>query len=247
MNYSVVILSKDADNLVPCVRSIFEMEPALARERIIVVNDGARSEAESQLPGVRWVPGSKPFNFARNANHGILHAANVESIDVTKPNDEFRNFVPGAFMGDVILLNDDTRLLIPYGFTRLSQIVEANPQYGVVSAGITAAVGNPNQIAQNSEAIRDEPRMVCFIAAYIRREVLDKIGGLDERFSGAYNDDDMCLRARRAGFKIGVFDGCVVEHGVLPSTFRRPGAVAYDIHAEARIFQEKWGAGNWEL
>jgi GT2 family glycosyltransferase len=222
VNYSVVILSKDAGNLVPCVRSILEMEPVLARERIIVVDDGARNEAESELPGVRWVTGAKPFNFARNANLGVMHA------------DE----------SSVILLNDDTRLLTPYGFTRLSQIVTANPEYGIVSAAITGAVGNTRQEPQNAESIREEDRTVCFIAAYITRRVFNEVGMLDERFTDyGFDDDDMCLRARLAWFRLGIFDGCIVEHGVLPSTFRSSGPRPLDYNM--RLFESKWNMTNW--
>lgn len=36
----------------------------------------------------------------------------------------------------------------------------------------------------------------------VRRDVWDEIGGLDEKFSVAFNDVDMCLRIRRAGYLV---------------------------------------------
>ena len=44
---------------------------------------------------------------------------------------------------------------------------------------------------------------VSFAGNYIRREVIDKVGLLDENYSPQYFDDvDYCFRAKRFGFKI---------------------------------------------
>ena len=57
MSLSVVILSRDAGNLVPCVNSIQRNDPDVP---IIVVDDGAQANVTHDLP-VRWVEGKKPF------------------------------------------------------------------------------------------------------------------------------------------------------------------------------------------
>src|SRR5262249_51282810 len=148
MNYHVVILSANAANLVPCVRSVLACEPALPPERIIVANDGARAAAETLLPGILWVTGAKPFIFARNANLGIAAAAT-----------------------DFILLNDDARLLTPGGFTRLAETLQAWPRTGVCSAGIHGVVGNPRQLATEAPHFRLENRTLAFVCVYIPKQV----------------------------------------------------------------------------
>src|ERR1035441_10671726 len=85
--FSIVIPSRKAENLVPCVQAVLKCEPDLDPSRIIVIDDGARPDAEGALPGVTWIAGVKPFIFARNVNLGIV------SVD-----------------HDVILLNDDALL-----------------------------------------------------------------------------------------------------------------------------------------
>lgn len=51
---------------------------------------------------------------------------------------------------------------------------------------------------------------VCFL---FRRELMDTIGLLDERFTpGHYEDDDYCLRARSHGFKLVVCGDVLVHH-----------------------------------
>ena len=64
MSFRVVILSCQASNLVPCIHSVLSYEPGLPPANIVVVDDGARGEAEPLLPGVTWVAGEKPFVFA---------------------------------------------------------------------------------------------------------------------------------------------------------------------------------------
>lgn len=47
---------------------------------------------------------------------------------------------------------------------------------------------------------------------FIKREVLDKVGGLDERYFIYYEDPDWCLRVRKAGFKMAFAPKAKVWH-----------------------------------
>src|SRR5690348_1137632 len=190
--FHIVIPSANHENLIACVSAIVQNEPQLPTERIIVVDDGARAKAEARLPKLTWVKGKKPFIFARNVNLGIA-AAN----------------------SNVLLLNDDAILQTAGGFTTLSKVGK-----GIVSAGIKGMVGNKNQLTIG-RGLRPEKSMLCFMAVFIPKSVQDKIGLLDERFTGyGFEDNDYSARAREAGFTLSVFDGCVVEHESVPSTYR---------------------------
>jgi GT2 family glycosyltransferase len=219
MIFNVVILSRVAANLIPCVQSILACEPELPPERIVVVDDGARAEAEAYLPGVHWVSGAQPFIFARNANLGIV-----------------------ASGSDFILLNDDARLLTPRGFTMLSEQVHARPRIGACSAGIQGLVGNPRQVATGRMELRLEDRGLAFVCVYIPKAVYDVIGPLDPRFVGyGFEDNDYCTRLLKAGFQLAIWDGCVVDHsGQLPSTFRTRANLADLFEQNRRLFQQKW-------
>ncbi len=225
MTFSVVILSARAANLVPCVRSVLAHEPELPPERILVVDDGARAEAEPQLPGVRWVHGAKPFVYARNANLGI-----------------------GAAGTDVVLLNDDARLLTSRGLSLLAEQAGRQPGLGILSAGVRGVVGNPRQLASRVPRFRPEPRLLAFVCVYLPWEVYQQVGPLDERFTGyGWEDNDYCARVLAAGLRLGVWDGCVVDHdGALPSTFRtRPDLLAL-FEQNRRLYRAKWdGRQAW--
>lgn len=228
MSYTVVVLSARASNLIPCVQSILEHEPGLQPDRIVVVDDGARQDAEPLLRGVRWLDGGQPFVFARNANLGIQAAD-----------------------GDVILMNDDARLETPGGFTKLVSEVRKQARPGICSAAIRGYVGNPRQVVREPDEPggtwqpepRIEPVTLAFICVCIPRSVYDALGPLDERFGGyGFEDNDYCARALQAGRELMVWDGCVVEHGSLPPTYRsRPDWRTLSQQNEA-LYVEKWRA-----
>ena len=219
-SFCVVILSSRAENLVPCVRSILQNEPRLASSNILVVDDGARALAEALLPPVQWLSGVKPFVFARNANLGI-----------------------SAAKKDVILLNDDARLITPSGFSLFAAEMKRHPEVGACSAGIRGAVVNPRQIASTTPHFRYEDSAIAFVCVFLPWRSYTSIGALDERFVGyGFEDNDYCSRALALGQKIGVWDGCVVDHsGELPSTFRTRPDLSQLFEENRRRYHDKWG------
>lgn len=226
LKFSVVIPSKTASNLIPCVEALRKHEPGA---RIIIIDDGLALSAEelqflsqSTIRG-DWAFGPKPFIFARNVNVGIRAAGEL------------------AYADGVVILNDDAILQTPGGFSLLAQSAEDNPEYGLI-ASTCNNVGNRNQWPRGV-GLREDPRIVCFVAVYIPRSTIDAVGLLDERFTGyGFEDDDYCYRVRQAGLKIGIHDGCYVDHGSLKSTFRGDPRAGANLEAGRKIFVEKWGA-----
>ena len=80
---------------------------------------------------------------------------------------------------------------------------------------------------------------VCLV---VKREVLRRIGGLDETFGSAIHaDDDFCVRAYRAGFRMAIaFDAFVHHRGA--ATWKHLGLDRSRAAAESwRAFCHKWG------
>ena len=221
MSFSVVIPSARAENLVACVEALRACEPELTPDRIIVVDDGARARAESLLGPLTWVPGDKPFVFARNANLGIV-----------------------ACQGDVILLNDDAELVTPHGFSSWSELMAGEPKLAVCSAGIRGVVGNRRQRAASNRRLDREPAGLAFVCVYLPRNAIDVLGLLDERYTGyGFDDNDYCERALAAGWELGIWHGCVVNHdGKLPSTFRTRPDIRQMFENNRRIHRNKHAA-----
>lgn len=214
---SVIIPSKTASNFEACAMAVRHCEPDA---RIILVDDGLGVYPEPL--DYQIVIGEKPFVFSRNCNRGIREAGT----------------------DDCVLLNDDAILQSHGGFSLLQHAAEQNSEFGVIAATANN-VGNHRQFP-NNVGLRDDPRMVCFIAVLIPRRTIDVVGLLDERFGGpgcyGHEDDDYCYRVRLAGLRIGIHDGCFVDHASLPSTFRGNPLRPADLHKGRDLFIDKWGS-----
>jgi hypothetical protein len=193
---------------------------------IVVVSDRLERFPFSDNSLVTYIPGAQPFCFARNINMGA------------------REF-PGL---DLIIMNDDAVLLTPYGLNGLmySARVFVNC-FGVVSSGIQGIGCNPiaaasiRQLMSYSETVQHVRHMVPFICTAITRQVWNQAGGLDERYVDyGFDDDDFCRTIRfMLKLKIGVYKKCIVEHGLVPSSYRSKGHCSLEPN-KARYIQ-KWG------
>lgn len=219
-NLSVIIPSKTASNLKACVKAVRDCEPAC---RIIVIDDGVEwSEVDGLAQEVVKLEGAKPFIFARNCNAGIAEAGE----------------------DDVVLLNDDALLTVKGGFTLLQREAAVHAEYGCIGA-VTNVTG---QILQRPQKIGLRPvHHIAFVCVLIPRRTIVSVGLLDERYCLDYGveDRDYCEMITRAGMKVGVHDGCFVDHSKLTSSFRgRPMAPGRSDLNRA-LFLEKFGLSNY--
>ena len=246
MSFSIIIPSRNVDNLTVCISAIRATGETC---RIIVVWDGnfaSHIQAWRVLSddgNIQSESGAQPFCFSKNCNMGVNAAA-------CSWQGGFPTQVPLPIGDDVFLWNDDA-LLLP-GDRPLTNMVRAveysrfqtGRAWGVVSAAVAGHAGpayptSPQRLAEIYRGVDrtlwpirpPNGRMVPFTAVYIPRAVLNDVGPLDERYTGVAEghevyggeDDDWCYRARAKGYSIGVWDGAVVDHATLPSTFRPDG------------------------
>ncbi len=202
-DYNIVIPSATENNIRVCLEALKSKQPGW-REKVLVYDndpsDGVREACKDY--GVHRVIGGKPFVFSRAVNACI-------ELSPEK---------------DIIILNDDAVLQTIDGFYSLHSEASKHPEFGIVSSAILGIVGNPEQHHKNSSSIRAVSlHTVAFICVHISHDVIENIGLFDERLIHyGWEDNLYCLQARAARYKLGVFDGCIVEHGSLPSTYRKP-------------------------
>lgn len=212
---TVIVPSRSDRNLGACVSAI-RLQGETGRVMVMDDFDGSARFLHSDAGPIDWQKGEKPFVFARNCNLGIESACG----------------------DDVILLNDDALLRTPSGFTAMQRASEQHPEFGIIAA-TTNVTGYPDQLRKNV-GLR-ETGMVAFLCVLIPRRTIERVGLLDEQFVHYGGEDmDYCRRVREAGLKVGVFDGCYVDHGSLNSTFR-PGNGPGDIEPGLRLYEQKWG------
>ena len=158
----------------------------------------------------------------------------------------------------IVLLNNDTYVTEGW-LNRLIRPLRLNPDLGLVGP-VTNAIGNEAQIqvfyddtnemakvAKRYSQEHDRQIFYCdnlaFFCVAFRRSLFDEIGELDEKFNiGFFEDDDYCMRVRRAGYRIGIAEDVFVHHR-LSATLDTLGAIAkkkqFDRNLE--IFEAKWG------
>ena len=129
--------------------------------------------------------------------------------------------VSGLAAPSLLLLNPD----ITFGpdlFVSLLGVLESGREYGLVGPRILEGPGHrpflPRRFYPGEGMVALEPSLARTEIAWlsgccllIRRELFDALGGFDPAFFLYQEDTDLCLRARRAGRRIGQA-GVVVHH-----------------------------------
>lgn len=205
-------------------------------------------------------------NASSDGTQDYLRAFAAEHANVRLVlNDENLGFSGGNNLGMavargryVVLLNNDT--VVTDGWvSRMIDAVERAPGVGLVGPRSNCVSG-----AQLVRPVpyRDLDAMHAYAAGFTEahlgqaegalrlvgfclmatREVIDTIGGLDERYGrGNFEDDDWCLRAHLHGFGACIAHDVFIHHGG-SKAFRREG-IDYkaQITENWEIFKAKWG------
>ncbi len=207
---SIIILTRNnLEYTQKCLESIRKYTPE-AHEVIVVDNgstDGTVEYLESQSD-VKLVKNGFNLGFALGNNRGLLEAGG--------------NYV--------IFLNND--VVVTEGWLRkLIACAESDPSVGIVGPRSNYVAGH--QLVKNVPYGEDMEAMQEFARSWseensgnweevlrvigfcmlVKREVIEKIGGFDPQFGlGNFEDDDFCIRARIAGFRIKIAHDVFVHH-----------------------------------
>jgi GT2 family glycosyltransferase len=213
----------------------------LEAAEVVVVDNGSTDETPqrlAQLDGVRVVRLPENEGFVRGNNAGIAAAA------------------PGS---DVVLLNNDVVFTQRDWLQRLRRCAHAAPEVGVVGCRLVLPDGRllhagtyivPDTVwGQQIGALEKdvgqytadrEVEGIVFAVAYIKREVVDAIGGLALDFVSYFEDTDYCLRAARAGFKTMLCGEVTLVHDEHGSTRGDDRALMRLFQTSRTTFRRKW-------
>ena len=150
-------------------------------------------------------------------------------------NDSNRGFPAACNQGiqvargsQILLLNNDTVVTTGW-LRRMLEAMYRDPSIGLVGPCSNCVSGEQqipvsyddlgsldgfawNWGKQNHCVLQDTDRLVGF-CLLIRRELIDRIGVLDEQFGiGCYEDDDYCRRALQAGFRAVIARDAFIHH-----------------------------------
>jgi GT2 family glycosyltransferase len=161
----------------------------------------------------------------------------------------------------LMLLNNDT-ILTPNWLDNLQRSLYSSEDVGMVGPITNHASGkqqiqdpftNVNDMAAKYNSPdpskwQDANRLVG-ICLLFKREMFEKIGFMDERFTpGHYEDDDYCYRARLAGYRLLITGDCFIfHHG--SASFQKIGEEEVQglLQQNRQKFMDKWGVDPQSL
>ena len=95
-----------------------------------------------------------------------------------------------------------------------------------------------------TESEVDQPMTSAFL---VRKSVLDQVGFFDERFGMFFNDVDLCLRIKRAGYRIVFYPEAKVTHHWGGSTSKRRMAMVLHSHWAYFLYLKKYHGSGVKL
>jgi GT2 family glycosyltransferase len=201
-----------------CLKSLQSIDRHNFEPYIIVVDNGSE-KTEADL--VRKTGEMYPYEFIGNdTNKGYVVASNMA---IAKAYSDPK-------IGYILQLDNDT-VVRPDTISKMVELAESDTNIGVVGAKIfyyndptrlqwvgeslNFWVGEVTGLTQSFKRIfskesivtdkYNKVRDVDFIVSWCsltRRQVYEKVGLLDESFFFGWEDNDFCLRARKAGFRL---------------------------------------------
>jgi GT2 family glycosyltransferase/glycosyltransferase involved in cell wall biosynthesis len=232
---------RDSERVRALVRSIRRtVRPGMAR--VIVADDCSGAEHVAALEAIdgvdRVIAGECNVGFAANVNRG-LRATDGER--------------------DVVVLNSDVEALAGW-LACLQYATHRYPYAGIVGAQLQypdgriqfgGTVRNRDQPQWFDHRYRFKPSdwgpagqasptlAVTGACMYVRRELIERVGLLDERYGMAYEDVDWCLRAWQAGFGVLYFPAARLVHH---ESLTRGTVQGERELTSQRLFWERWTA-----
>jgi GT2 family glycosyltransferase len=196
------------DFTLACLASIPAAVGRLKIETILVDNgstDGSPDAVAKQFPGVKLVRNDMNCGFSIAVNQGVDLATGRYLLVL---NNDTR-IVPGSLEAVVSFMDQhpDAGIVTPqliYEDGRLQNSIANFPSFQEIFIGKTILrllfPGKyPSKLTAFTQPV--EVESVVGAAMFVRKEVVDKIGGIDEGFFIFFEETDWCLRSFRAGWK----------------------------------------------
>ena len=224
------------------VESVLEQTEAPPFELIVVDNgssDGTREYLERlvDLDGrVRVIRNDENRGFVRAVNQGLADARGETLVLLN--NDAV---VPRGWLTRLErhLLHERIGAVGPVT-NRIGTDAEIDVEYTTYGDFLDCAA----EIAERRSSERRGVQMLAMFCLATRRDVVERIGPLDERFElGMFEDDDYAERLKRAGYELACAEDVLVHHFGEASFghFFANGARDSLLRANRRRFEEKWG------
>jgi GT2 family glycosyltransferase len=219
------------------------------RYHVVVVDNGSHDDSvakiRSAFPTIDLIENGTNHGFARGNNIGVERLMSL-GCDY------------------VMLLNDDAEVA-PDTISRLIEVAETDPSIGMVgpticyfdqprviwsAGGAVTPHGEPCHldVDQEIDPPGRPPRDVDYVtgcAILARRELVERIGALDERFFIYFEETEWCARARTAGYRVVHVPDAVMWHKITPTARIQSHRYLYLMTRNRLLYLRLVGAGTF--
>jgi GT2 family glycosyltransferase len=251
MDLTVIILNYNTKDLLrACLQSVFASVTNFQIE--VIIADNGSTDGSIQMVRAEF---SKAKIIENNANLGFAKGNNIA--------------IRQAIGRYILLLNSDTTVR-PDTFDKSIKFMDAHPDVGVMGCKVLLPDGKLHEAARRrfpnpanaflrlfgfrkfsnynyqNISVDQEMEVDSVVGAYllVRKEVLDKIGMLDDEFFMYGEDLDFCWRTKQAGYKVMYYPGCEITHFVYGSSKAVKFKSVRWAHDAMKIFYRKHYASD---
>lgn len=209
---SILIPNKDEkDTLKTCLDSIFEKTIYRNFEIIIIENNSKTKEIFDYYQeidgrnGVHVVYWDREFNYSAINNLGAKHASGTYFVCLNNDMEIINGDWLGELLGHCARPGTGAvgaRLYYPDDTIQHAGIIVG---IGGIAGSVFVGQKRSHTGYMHRESLQQDLSAVTAACMMIRREVFEQIGGFEEKLAVAFNDVDLCLRVREAGYLV-VYD-----------------------------------------
>lgn len=208
---------------------------------VLVVDNGSTDETPERLAELDWV---RTLQLPENL--GYVRGNNA-GIEATAPD------------RDVVLLNNDLEFTDAEWLSKLRRAAASDPQVGVCGCRLVLPDGRllhagtyilpdtfwgqqigslESDVGQYASLRRVQG--IVFAVAYLKREMVDQIGGLSLDYESYFEDTDYCLKAAEHGWATAVAGDVTVVHAEHGSTTGDDSNFRRLFGTSRGVFEKKW-------
>ncbi|MFO7601872.1 MAG: glycosyltransferase family 2 protein [Candidatus Desulfacyla sp.] len=203
LDISTIIVSYNtAELLTACLKSVASRSD-LSMEVIVVDNasqDDSAARVSRDFPWVKLIANEQNAGFAR-ANNQALNVSSGEYVYFLNPDAVVQ---PGAFEAMMRFMSSHTD--VGLAGTRI-----LNPD-GSVQPSVERRYPGERRAQKDLRGLAGDIAWVLGASMIARRAMVEDLGGFDEGFFLYGEEQDLCLRIRKKGWKIGFIPDAAVVH-----------------------------------
>jgi GT2 family glycosyltransferase/Flp pilus assembly protein TadD len=223
-----------------CIESVRRHTPEA--HEILFVDNGSKDGTVKWLrrlvqenPSYKLIENGKNLGFAKGCNQGIQ-----------------------ASSGEYILLMNNDVIVTTGWLGGMLRCLKSGPDVGIVGP-MTNSISGPQKVPgadygsitrldeyarsfrERNEGRRIPAKRIVGFCMLFRRELMEKVGFLDEQFgSGNFEDDDFCLRAALEGYRNLIAGDVFIHHYGSRSFIGNKIDYTDALSRNRKIFQKKW-------